>query len=143
MAALVAALTDALPLAVVKRDAGPDDVGEEIGAYGFVNVAEGEPELLGELLGTVAKEWRLAVPIGVLVRDRLADARNAAFASLVKTIGATLEADRTLGGIVDWVEIGAAAENETLTLLGGTDGRAATIEAGLYYITGDNPLEDI
>jgi hypothetical protein len=60
--------------------------------------------------------------------------RASAFDNLIATIGAVLEADRTLGGLCDWVEPEAPASVD-LPIEGAAALKAAVITVVLHYTT--------
>lgn len=62
--------------------------------------------------------------------------RDAQFDALAASIGAVLAADRTLGGLCDWVEA-EAPEPVDLPIEGAADLKAAVIVVVLNYATGD------
>ena len=62
--------------------------------------------------------------------------RDTLFDALTASIGATLAADRTLGGLCDWVEA-EAPEPVDLPIEGAAALKAAVIFVVLYYVTLD------
>ena len=64
--------------------------------------------------------------------------RDAAFNTLIASIGAALTADRTLGGFCDWVEA-EAPHPVDLPVKGAASLKAAVIPVVLHYST-DDPL---
>jgi hypothetical protein len=60
--------------------------------------------------------------------------RDAAFDTLISAIGAALTADRTLGGLCDWVEPEAPASVD-LPVEGAAALKAAVITLNLRYTT--------
>ena len=60
--------------------------------------------------------------------------RAAAFDSLIASIGAALEADRTLGGLCDWIEP-EAPKPVDLPVDGAATVKAASITVVLHYTT--------
>ena len=62
--------------------------------------------------------------------------RDATFDTLCADIGAALAADRTLGGLCDWVEAEAPRPVD-LPVEGGPALKAAVIPVVLYYTTAD------
>jgi hypothetical protein len=63
-------------------------------------------------------------------------ARDASFAALVTGVGAVLSADRTLGGLCDWVEAEAPRPVD-LPVEGAATLKAAVIPIVLHYSTAD------
>lgn len=62
--------------------------------------------------------------------------RDAAFDTLKREIGAAIAADRTLGGLCDWVEA-EAPTTEDLPMEGGATIKAGVIAIRLHYATTD------
>ena len=62
--------------------------------------------------------------------------RASAFDTLIATIGTVLEADRTLGGLCDWVEAEAPRPVD-LPVEGAASLKAAVIPVFLHYSTAD------
>jgi hypothetical protein len=62
--------------------------------------------------------------------------REGLFDTLCQSIGAAVVADRTLGGLCDWVEAEAPAPDDT-PVEGGVTFRAAIIGVRLHYATPD------
>ena len=65
---------------------------------------------------------------------KIVTGRADAFDSLIAAIGAALEADRTLGGLCDWVEPEAPASVD-LPIEGAAALKAAVITVVLHYTT--------
>jgi hypothetical protein len=63
-------------------------------------------------------------------------ARDAAFDTLTASIGSALAADRTLGGLCDWVEA-EAPQPVDLPVEGAASLKAAVIPVVLHYSTAD------
>lgn len=62
--------------------------------------------------------------------------RDSAFDTLIAAIGTALEADRTLGGLCDWVEPEAPASVD-LPIEGAAALKAAIVTVVLHYTTND------
>ena len=65
-----------------------------------------------------------------------ANDRATAFDTLIAAIGTTLAADRTLGGLGDWVEAEAPASVD-LPVEGAVSLKAAVVTVVLHYTTAD------
>lgn len=118
-----------LPTRVVRGEPLPDTVP----AGGLVILRDGDP---GEPEVTMSPlryhyEHRAEVEVMVHTADR-----DTAFDNLVASIGAALAADRTLGGLCDWVEPEAPAPAD-LPIEGAPVMKAATIGVVLHYATSD------
>jgi hypothetical protein len=92
----------------------------------------GEPEVT---LSPLAYHYQHRAEIDILV-DRPPPAADAAFDTLKRQIGAALDADRTLGGLCDWVE-GLAPAPLALAVEGAESMKAATITVLLHYSAAD------
>lgn len=127
--ALTAAI-DAATYATVERGSVlPTDVPPD----GLVILRDGDP---GEPEYTMSPmTWHYE---HVAACEIYADAedRDAAFDLLKRQIGTAIAADRTLGGLCDWVEAEAPA-TEDLPLEGGATTKAAIIPIRLHYATTD------
>lgn len=89
----------------------------------------GEPEVT---LSPLTYHYEHKAEIELLVQKPTG--QDAAFDALAVQIGATLEANRTLGGLCDWVE-GTAPAPVELALDGGESMKAAIVSVMLIYST--------
>lgn len=111
-------------------------VPERVPPIGLIILREGDPGAPGVTLSPLRYHYQHRAELEVLVQD--AKARDARFAKLVASIGAVLVADRTLGGLCDWVEA-EAPEPVDLPVEGGASLKAAVVPVILHYAT-SNPL---
>ena len=95
----------------------------------------GEPEVTLSPL-TYHYEHRAEID---LVVERHPDMRDAVFDALARGIGAALAADRTLGGLCDWIE-GQAPAPLAVPIEGAETLKAATIQIVLIYSVQDTLL---
>lgn len=93
----------------------------------------GDPEVT---LSPQVYHYEHRCEVDVLVQGTNADAR---FDALCADLGVALVADRSLGGVVDWVEAAAPAPADLPTPPGAAPIKAATIFVTLHYAT-PNPL---
>ena len=104
------------------------------------------PVGVGELLARLERRKGVLAAEGLFDPDRkrplpflpavvgLVTGRASAFDNLIAAIGAALEADRTLGGLCDWVEPEAPASVD-LPIEGAAALKAAVITVVLHYTT--------
>jgi len=110
---------------------------------GLLSMGLGFPTLTGEVMSaTLTKEWRLDIPIEILVQNPAGSERGNLFQTLAERVGAAVEADVTLGGVVDYADVGSIEDGAEIPI-DGENIRAGTITVSIYYMTGTNPLEAI
>jgi hypothetical protein len=109
-------------------------VPERVPPIGLIILREGDPGAPGVTLSPLRYHYQHRAELEVLVQD--AKARDARFAELVASIGAVLVADRTLGGLCDWVEA-EAPEPVDLPVEGAASFKAAMVPVILHYATSD------
>lgn len=119
----------ALPATVFRGDVLP----ERIPADGLLILRDGEPGEPEVTLSPVAYHYQHRAEIEAVVQG--AD-RDATFDTVCASIGAALAADRTLGGLCDWVEAEAPRPVD-LPVEGGASLKAAVIPVFLHYTTAD------
>ena len=90
----------------------------------------GEPEVT---LSPLAYHYRHRAEIEAVVQGAN---RDAAFDDLCASIGALIAADRTLGGLCDWIEA-EAPEPIDLPVEGASGLKAAVLPLVLNYVTRD------
>lgn len=74
---------------------------------GLVIIHDGDPgDPVDVLLGSVEYSWEHEVPIEVVVQKATTAARIDQLSTLLAAVGERLRADRTLGGLVDYIEFG-------------------------------------
>lgn len=125
----------ALPVgAVLDRNA---TLPMRIPAAGVIILRDGDPGEPEVTLSPLAYHYEHRAEIDVVV-DRPQPVADQVFDTLRRQIGAALDADRTLGGLCDWIE-GAAPAPLSLAIEGAESLKAATIVVVLHY-TADDPL---
>ena len=105
---------------------------ERIPAAGLIILRDrqpGEPEVT---LSPLRYHYQHQAELEVVIQ--VGTGRASAFDDLIATIGATLEADPTLGGLCDWVEPEAPATVD-LPVEGAATLKAAVITVVLHYTT--------
>ena len=127
---LAALLAQLQPLAaLVLRD---DVLPERIPATGLIILRDGQPGEPEVTLSPLRYHYQHRAELEVVVQAP--NGRASAFDTLIASIGAALEADRTLGGHCDWVEPEAPASVD-LPVEGAAALKAAVITLVLHYTT--------
>jgi len=115
--------------ALVLRD---EVLPERIPAAGLIILHDGQPGEPEVTLSPLRYHYQHRAELEVVVQAP--NGRATAFDSLITAIGAALEADRTLGGLCDWVEPEAPASVD-LPVEGAAALKAAVITVVLHYTT--------
>jgi hypothetical protein len=115
--------------ALVLRD---EVLPERIPAAGLIILRDGQPGEPEVTLSPLRYHFQHRAELEVVILAP--NGRATAFDSLIATIGTTLEADRTLGGLCDWVEPEAPASVD-LPIEGAAALKAAVITVVLHYAT--------
>jgi len=126
LAALHARLS-ALPATARRGDVLP----ERVPAAGLLVLRDGEPGEPEVTLSPLRYHFQHRAEIEAVVQGA---SRDAAFDTLCASLGAALAADRTLGGLCDWVEAEAPRPVD-LAVEGAASLKAAVITVVLYYST--------
>jgi len=130
--ALLAALSVVPSAAVLREDILP----ERIPAAGLLILRDGDPGAPEAMLSPLSYSYEHKAEIEVIVQGNTPAARAAAFDTLVQAISAVITANRTLGGLCDWVEA-AAPKPVVLPVEGGEALKTAVIDITLIYTTTD------
>jgi hypothetical protein len=123
-------LLQTLPATVLRGGVLP----ERVPAVGLMILRDGNPGEPGVTLSPLTWHYQHRAELEVVVQANAG--RDADFDHLIAQIGAALSADRTLGGLCDWVEA-EAPEPVDLPIEGATSLRAAIIPVVLHYSVGD------
>jgi hypothetical protein len=123
-------LLQTLPATVLRGEVLP----ERVPAAGLMILRDGNPGEPGVTLSPLTWHYQHRAELEVVVQANAG--RDADFDHLIAQIGAALSADRTLGGLCDWVEA-EAPEPVDLPIEGATSLRAAIIPVVLHYSVGD------
>ncbi len=107
-----------------------------IPAGGFVTLHDGDPGIPEVTLSPTEYIYEHRAEVDIVVQGAKNTTRDAAFDKLKQSIGSALDADRTLGGLCDYV-IGEAPAPLDLPIEGAQDLKAATIGVILTYGTPD------
>ena len=105
---------------------------ERIPAAGLIILRDGQPGEPEVTLSPLRYHYQHRAELEVVVQA--GTGRATAFDSLITAIGTALEADRTLGGLCDWVEPEAPASVD-LPVEGAASLKAAVITVVLHYTT--------
>jgi hypothetical protein len=127
---LAALHTRLLPLsALVLRD---EVLPERIPTAGLIILRDGQPGEPEVTLSPLRYHYQHRAELEVVIQA--GTGRASAFDTLIAAIGTALEADRTLGGLCDWVEPEAPASVD-LPIEGAAALKAALITVVLHYTT--------
>ena len=123
------ALLSALPAAALRGEVLP----ERVPAAGLLILRDGEPGDPEVTLSPLRFHYQHRAEIEAVVQG--AD-RDTAFDTLCASVGAIIAADRTLGGLCDWVEA-EAPRSVDIPVEGAASLKAAVIPVALHYSTAD------
>lgn len=119
----------ALPTTTLRGEVLP----ERIPASGLLILRDGEPGEPEVTLSPLAYHYQHRAEIEAVLQG---NDRNETFDNLCTSIGGALAADRTLGGLCDWVEA-EAPQPVDLPVEGAASLKAAVISVLLRYSTAD------
>jgi len=105
---------------------------ERIPPAGLIILRDGQPGEPEVTLSPLRYHYQHRAELEVVVQTP--NGRASAFDNLIVAIGTALEADRTLGGLCDWVEAEAPASVD-LPVEGAVTLKAAVITVVLHYTT--------
>ena len=105
---------------------------ERIPVAGLIILRDGQPGVPEATLSPLRYHYQHQAELEIVVQASMS--RASAFDDLIAAIGAALEADRTLGGLCDWVEPEAPASVD-LPVEGAAALKAAVITVVLHYTT--------
>jgi hypothetical protein len=123
----------AIPGAIVKRE---EPLPEKVPAAGLVILRDGDPGEPEVLLSPLTYLWQHRAEIEVIVQQAPAQTATAELDALLSEVGIALSADRTLEGMVDWVEWGAP-QTRDLAVDGAAGMKAAVVAVTLHYASSD------
>lgn len=108
----------------------------ELPAAGIITLFDGDPGEPEYLFSPPTWLYEHRAEVSVVVERPDPAARDALFDTLKQAVGAALAADRTLGGLCDWV-IGEAPAPVEIPVDGADGLKAASIGVILSYATAD------
>ena len=117
---------------LVARTLRDEVLPERIPAAGLIILRDGQPGEPEVTLSPLRYHYQHRAELEVVVQA--GSGRASAFDDLIADIGTALEADRTLGGLCDWVEPEAPASVD-LPIEGAAALKAAVITVVLHYTT--------
>ena len=123
------ALLSALPATALRGEVLP----ERIPAAGLMILRDGEPGKPEVTLSPLRYHYQHRAEIEAVVQGA---ARDATFDTITASIGTALAADRTLGGLCEWIEAEAPRPVD-LPIEGAASLKAAIIPVVLHYSTAD------
>jgi len=130
--ALLAAL-QTVPGATVLRGA---ILPERIPTGGLLILRDGDPGTPEVTLSPLQYHYEHRAEIEVIAQGKTPAARDAAFDTLLAELAVVITADRTLGGLCDWVEA-EASQSVDLPVEGTEALKAAIVPINLTYTTVD------
>ena len=119
----------ALPATALRKELLP----ERVPAEGLLILRDGEPVEPEVTLSPLAHHYQHRAEIEAVVQRA---ARDTPFDTLIAIVGATLTADRTLGGLCDWVEAEAPRPAD-LPVEGAASLKAAVVPVVLHCTMAD------
>jgi hypothetical protein len=131
LAALLARL-EAVPDATVKREA---PLPETVPAGGLIILRDGDPGDPEVILSPVTYLWEHQTEIEVILQ-RGQDDDSVAMDALLMAVGDALAADRSLGGLAEWLDWGAP-KTSGLAIDGAAALRGATVSVTIHYGSSD------
>ena len=105
---------------------------ERIPASGLIILRDGQPGEPEVTLSPLHYHYQHRAELEVVIQAP--NGRASAFNTLIAAIGTTIEADRTLGGLCDWIEPEAPASID-LPIEGAAALKAAIVTVVLHYTT--------
>lgn len=140
LSAIKALLTAALPTATVRGLDGDEAPPATVPAGGLVVVRTGDPGPPAEVtLSPLTYWWEHDIPVEVTAQKGAGRSAEQAIDAMLVLIGAAIAADRTLGGLCDWIDISAAATGDVGPDQGGSPPRGADLTITATY-SSLNPL---
>ena len=130
--ALLAAL-QSVPNATILRGA---TLPERIPTGGLLILRDGDPGTPEVTLSPLQYHYEHRVEVEVIVQGKTPAARDAVFDALLAELAAVITADRTLGGLCNWVEA-EAPQPVDLPVEGAEALKAAIVPVILTYTTAD------
>lgn len=124
-------LLQTIPAVSVRRGG---EMPSRIPPSGQIILRDGEPGEPEITLSPLLYEYRHTVDVEVILQPVAGVDRTDALDAVLVQVGAAIEADRTLGGVCEWVEANAPI-TDNLALEGVADIIAAVVPVDLIYIT--------
>ncbi|CAA7614845.1 acyl-CoA transferase [Magnetospirillum sp. SS-4] len=131
LSALLARL-ETVPDATVRREA---PLPETVPAGGLIILRDGDPGDPEVVLSPVTYLWEHQTEIEIILQ-RGQDDDSAALDTLLMAVGNALAADRSLGGLAEWLDWGAP-KTSGLVIDGAASLRGATVPITIHYSSPD------
>ena len=131
LSALLARL-ETVPDATVRREA---PLPETVPAGGLIILRDGDPGDPEVVLSPVTYLWEHQTEIEIILQ-RGQDDDSAALDTLLMAVGNALAADRSLGGLAEWLDWGAP-KTSGLAIDGAAALRGATVPVTIHYGSSD------
>lgn len=128
-------LATALPGADVARN---DEKARRIGPGGLALLHDGDPGEADVTLSPLSYTWSHAFELEVFAYESATKSRSEVLDDMLRPIGAAVAADRTLGGLCEWLDAAAPAP-EDVGLPGQEPARSVQLTLTAIYTT-TNPL---
>lgn len=125
----LAAVLDGVAGALLRDATRP----EAIPAGGLIVLREAVADVPETVLSPVTYHYRQPVTLEIYVADASQPERVAALDVLLGDIGIAIDADRTLGGALDWIEVAEAAQITEDAEPGAVPVRQALVTLHLHY----------
>jgi len=109
---------------------------ERIPPGGLLILRDGDPGEPEVTLSPVRYHYQHRAEIEAIVQSGTAAERDASLDDLLTAVGTTIAADRTLGGLCDWIEA-SAPQPVDLPIEGAAALKAAIVTVTLIYKTAD------
>lgn len=127
------AVLETMPDATILRGA---ILPERIPTGGLLILRDGDPGTPEVTLSPLQYHFEHRAEIEAIVQGKTPTDRDAAFDTLLQSLGAVITVDRTLGGLCDWVEA-EAPQPLDLPVEGAEGLKAAIVPVILTYTTAD------
>lgn len=121
-----------IPNATIKRE---EPLPEKVPATGLVILRDGDPGEPEVLLSPLSYLWQHQAEIEVIVQKPSAES-SSALDTLLSEIGVVLAEDRTLSGLVDWIEW-TGPQTRDLAIDGAAGLKGAVVTVTLHYASSD------
>lgn len=121
----------ALPFAKVARNV---DKSERIAPGGNVIIRDGDPGEPEVTLSPLSYSYQHTIPLEFAAYESGDRTREAVLDDMLTALGAAIEADRTLGGLAEWVEASAVSPDD-LTAPGAETARWTELNLMVAYTT--------
>lgn len=132
-------LADVGPEVSVVRSA-PEEHQIELARRGVINIAEQDTVETDRVFGVTRRYFRAVLTAEVIVQGLTPAERDARLDAIYTAIGAAMAADRTLGGIADYVDVSGPGAPVNALWQGASNIKAGSIEIAVDYSTGEDNL---